>query len=485
MADNVVITAGTGTTVHADEYTHGTLGSGKTQLMKLVNGTLDSDVPIVVDVGAKANALRVCPASDITDGTYIGDIKFGEAEPNSAAILADTTAILADTAAIQTAVELLDNAVDGNYLNVNSNIAGTDVVGGAGAVAAGVQRVTLATDDPAVVDLAAIEVLLGTIDADTSNITACNTGAVVLASGTVTTVSTVTNLSQLGGVAISMNEGVVGTGVQRVTIATDDDSVAHLATIAGDTTSLDTKVTACNTGAVVVASGAITETNSASLAVVGGGAEATALRVTLANDSTGVITVDGTVTAELSATDNAVLDAMVVDLAALEVDLAAIEVLQTTIAGDTTSLDSKVTACNTGAVVVASGTITAELSATDNAVLDSIVINTARTPITNYGQAKLDHADVTTAQVLAAAVADEKFYITSLILSVAAAGSYWIEDDDAAQITCKYTFAANGGMAISFPIDTPYKSTTANKGLKVKGSAAGVVGCQITYYTAA
>lgn len=74
----------------------------------------------------------------------------------------------------------------------------------------------------------------------------------------------------------------------------------------------------------------------------------------------------------LSDTDNAVLDAMVVDLAAMEVlqtsiladtaamviDLAAIEVLATTIAGDTTSIDSKITACNTGAVVVASGTLT-------------------------------------------------------------------------------------------------------------------------------
>jgi hypothetical protein len=38
----------------------------------------------------------------------------------------------------------------------------TILVGGAGAVAAGVQRVTLASDDPAVVDLAALEVLLTT-----------------------------------------------------------------------------------------------------------------------------------------------------------------------------------------------------------------------------------------------------------------------------------------------------------------------------------
>lgn len=40
--------------------------------------------------------------------------------------------------------------------------------------------------------------------------------------GTVTTVSTVTNLSQLGGQAIAMNTGTRSAGTQRVTIATDD-----------------------------------------------------------------------------------------------------------------------------------------------------------------------------------------------------------------------------------------------------------------------
>jgi hypothetical protein len=88
-------------------------------------------------------------------------------QTSSEAIL---TTIDADTGAIKTAVEAIDNAVDGNYLNVNSNIAGTDIVGGAGAVAAGVQRVTLASDDPAVTDLAALEVLATGIDADTDAI---------------------------------------------------------------------------------------------------------------------------------------------------------------------------------------------------------------------------------------------------------------------------------------------------------------------------
>jgi hypothetical protein len=109
MADNVAVTAGSGTSIATDQ-----VGSDHIQIVKLADGTADSATRINVDIGAKANALRVAPANDITDATYIGDIKFGEAEPNSAAILADTTAILADTAAIQTAVELLDNAVDGN-----------------------------------------------------------------------------------------------------------------------------------------------------------------------------------------------------------------------------------------------------------------------------------------------------------------------------------------------------------------------------------
>ena len=54
------------------------------------------------------------------------------------------------------------------------------------------------------------------------------------------------------------------------TEAKQDDGITHLSTIAGDTTSIDGKITACNTGAVVVASsalpsGAATESSLSSL----------------------------------------------------------------------------------------------------------------------------------------------------------------------------------------------------------------------------
>jgi len=380
-------------------------------------------------------------------------------------------------------------------LDLGTDGASAPALAGAGAVATGVQRVTLASDDPAITDLAAIEVLLGTMDTDTGNMVT----ALQLLDNAVDGNYLNVNLN-VAGTDAAAGEGVISAQTQRVTLATDDDGVAHLATIAGDTTSLDTKVTACNTGAVVLATGsAAIGKLAAGVALIGKvGIDQVTANANEVVVKSGTVTTVSTVTSvtNLAQMGGAALNmgegiiATGTQRVTLATDDDGVAHLAT-IAGDTTSLDTKVTACNTGAVVVASGaitvsgTVTADLSATDNAVLDSIVTNTAREVITGAGQAKLDHADVTTAQVLVAAVADKKFYITSMILSVAAAGSYWIEDDDAAQITCKYTLAANGGVVISFPIDTPYKSTTANKGLKVKGSAAGVIGCMITYYTLA
>ena len=73
MADNFSFTEGSGATGAADD-----IGGVYYPLVKLVDGTADAAGVIAADIGAKANAMRVAPANDITDGTYIGDIKFGE-----------------------------------------------------------------------------------------------------------------------------------------------------------------------------------------------------------------------------------------------------------------------------------------------------------------------------------------------------------------------------------------------------------------------
>lgn len=61
-----------------------------------------------------------------------------------------------------------------------------------------------------------------TLTAETTKVIGTVNIAAAQTVATVTTVSTVTNLSQMGGVAISLNTGVRDTGTQRVTIATND-----------------------------------------------------------------------------------------------------------------------------------------------------------------------------------------------------------------------------------------------------------------------
>jgi len=155
------------------------------------------------------------------------------------------------------------------------------------------------------------------------------------------------------------------------------------------------------------------ETNTDFGAVTGNGTAAGSLRVTLASDTTGVVsvddnggslTVDGTVTAnagtgtftvdnggtfavqaaqsgswtvDLSATDNAVLDTIETNTDFGTVTGGGTEAgaLRVTLANDSTGV---VSVDDGGGTLTVDGTVTANLSATDNAVLDSIDANTTR-----------------------------------------------------------------------------------------------------------
>lgn len=116
MADNIEITAGTGTPVATDEASD----SKHYQKIKIVDGTADAIAPIAADIGVKANALRVAPANNITDATYIGDIKFGESLPagtNEIGKLAAGTATIGKLGA--------NSGVDIGDVDVTSVIPGT------------------------------------------------------------------------------------------------------------------------------------------------------------------------------------------------------------------------------------------------------------------------------------------------------------------------------------------------------------------------
>ena len=157
-----------------DELLNKVLNSGEDALkVDIDNVTLTTEGgDVAIDVALdKANDSVTIYANTAADGSGTSTVPLvdsaghvqvdivSSALPSGGATAANQTTMI-------TALQLLDNAVDGNYLNVNANIAGTDFVGGAGAVAARVQRVTLASDDPAVTDLAAIEVLLTAANVD-------------------------------------------------------------------------------------------------------------------------------------------------------------------------------------------------------------------------------------------------------------------------------------------------------------------------------
>ena len=118
---------------------------------------------------------------------------------------------------------------------------------------------------------------------------------------------------------------------------------------------------------------------------IGGGTEAAALRVTIANDSTGVVsvddgggalTVDGTVTANLSATDNAVLDAIDAVLDTIKVDTEEIEGAVETIEGAVSGSEMQVdvvaalpSGTNTVGKVEAVGDVAEDAAVSGNPVL--------------------------------------------------------------------------------------------------------------------
>lgn len=210
MADNVAITAGTGTTIGADE-----ISSVKYQRVKVIvgaDGTNDGDVctanplpisdaggAITVDgtvavtnagitsidgkitacntgavvlssgtvtaVTSITNAVAVTNAGITSiDGKVtacntgavvlaagtaeIGKLAAGVAEIGNVKNSGTFAVQEASAADIKTAVQLIDNAVDGNYLNTNMNIAGTDVDGNSGNKSAQTLRVVIATDQP-------------------------------------------------------------------------------------------------------------------------------------------------------------------------------------------------------------------------------------------------------------------------------------------------------------------------------------------------
>lgn len=267
MADNTTLNAGTGGDVVASDD----IGPGvKYQRVKITlgaDGVNDGDV-------ASGNPMPVNVSSALPAGTNnIGDVD-----------VLSLPALAAGT----------NNIGDVDVLTIN----GVAPAFGSGVRGATVQRVTIATDDSVPVTgtfWQATQPVSGTVTAELSAGTN-NIGDVdvlslpALAAGT-NNIGDVDVLT-INGVAPAFGSGVRGATVQRVTIATDD-SVPVTGTFWQATQPVSGTVTANlaagtnNIGDVDVL------TVPAPLSTTGNGTAATALRVTIASDTTGLLDIEG------------------------------------------------------------------------------------------------------------------------------------------------------------------------------------------------
>lgn len=96
MADNVAVTAGTGTTIAADEVTEGTLGTVKVQVVKLMDGTINGTTL------TKVLAASTAPAA--TDPALVVAVSPNSVNANGSAVSANSAPVViaSDQAAIGT-----------------------------------------------------------------------------------------------------------------------------------------------------------------------------------------------------------------------------------------------------------------------------------------------------------------------------------------------------------------------------------------------
>jgi hypothetical protein len=214
MADNVVVTAGTGTTVAADEVVDGTLGTVKVQYVKLMDGTLDGTAKAAIGANGLASDVKAVPADPFGANA--------DAASATGSISAKLRAIA--TALGVTAFDLGSGTAGSRTLRFFQDTA--QWIGGAGAVTSATQRATLASDDPAVAVLGAqadAASATTSIKAALRGIaTALGTTALDLGSGTggSRTLRWILDTAQWVG-----GSGVTTSATQRVALATDSPGV--------------------------------------------------------------------------------------------------------------------------------------------------------------------------------------------------------------------------------------------------------------------
>jgi hypothetical protein len=352
--------------------------------------------------------------------------------------------------------------VPGSFVGVLSGSEGawtfSLVVGGAGAVAAGVQRVTLASDDPAVASLAILDNVIYVDDADWTATTSSHAligGVYQSTPGTITDGDTgPLRLTANGAAHVAVQNTVTvashavtnaGTfavqaaqsGTWTVDLGATDNAVldnidADLTTIIGHVDGLEGLLTTI-------------DGDTGTLAVVGNGAAATALRVSLANDSTGIIATVGTVTTCSTVTTVSTLTG-----GGVAHDSAD--------SGNPHKIGAKAIAALSGATLVAAADRTDLYSG-----IDGVLITRPHTNLEDIVTGVAAITDGSSTSVIASAGAGVKIYITEVIIANSSASNVTVDLRDGAAGSVKATFSApaTGGSHKTLSVPLPFSAATA------------------------
>lgn len=469
MADNVAITAGTGTTVHADEYTHSTLGSGKTQLVKLVDGTLDSSTAIAAGGGVEAGALRVTIASDSTGVLSVDD--------NGGALTVDGSVTSNAGTDLNTSALALE--AGGNLAAIKAKTDNIPALGQALAAASvpvilPAATITTLTPPAAITGFATsakqdtiighvdgLEALATTIDADTSNIsTKIDTLAGAVA-GTEIQVDVLTMPTTTVTATDLDVRPLVNTDVVTAELSAVDNAV--LDTIAAKDFATQTTLAVMNAKMVTGTDiGDVTINNST-------GASAVNIQ-----DGGNTITVDGTVAVTNS------------DITSIK---TAVETIDNAISGSEMQVDvvgALPAGTNAiGKLAANSGVDIGDVTLTAGTAAIGLLLppDTDVTAHTNYARKYYTNAGAVTDGIIWSPAAGKRWHVVTMYLQTSAAATITLEDDKAGgdDPVWKAELAANSGVVLSFTEKYPMASGEDAADLIITTTAGNVYVTAVGY----
>lgn len=295
-----------------------------------------------------------------------------------------------------------------------------------------------------------------------------------------------------GAAAVPIQDGgnsITVDGTVTANLSATDNGVLDTINIAVEATQAAVEGTLTVTGVVdlganndvTVTSGDITETNSAAIktavelidnAISGSEmqvdvvaplpAGTNAIGKLAANDGVdiGDVSVNNTVAVDLGANNDVTVTSG-----------AITETNSTAILADTAAIDTATAAINAKLVT---GTVIGDvnLGATDNAVLDAIVVNTggpSTKVIDSYTTKAVNAAVGANSELIAAPGASKQIWVYGLLLMADVAGSFTLQDDAGAPMSGTMTIAVAGGfqLAPSGNFQMPWIKVTTNQALDI------------------